>query len=89
VDDRPGIFFKGTFDLANAVDTFLDLSGYQKGLVWVNGHNLGRYWNIGPQSRLYCPAGFLKRGANDIVVLDLHQLRPADVAGFAELEPAK
>jgi beta-galactosidase GanA len=86
VDDRPGIFFRGTFDLAETADTFLDLSGYQKGLVWVNGHNLGRYWNIGPQKRLYCPAGWLKRGANDIVVLDLHQLQPAPVAGFAELD---
>jgi beta-galactosidase len=86
IDERPGIFFRGTFDLADTADTFLDLSGYQKGLVWVNSHNLGRYWNIGPQKRLYCPAGFLKRGANDIVVLDLHQTQPATVAGFTELE---
>jgi beta-galactosidase len=55
-------------------------------LVWVNGHNLGRYWNIGPQHRLYCPAGWLKRGANEIVVLDLHQLQAAPVAGFVEME---
>jgi beta-galactosidase len=87
VDDRPGIFFRGTFDLAQPSDTFLDLSGYQKGLVWVNGHNLGRYWNIGPQQRLYCPAGWLNRGANEIVVLDLHQLLAAPVAGFAALKP--
>lgn len=53
-----------------------------------NGHHLGRYWNIGPQKRLYCPAGWLKRGANEIVVLDLHPLLAAPVAGFAELEPA-
>jgi beta-galactosidase len=86
VDERPGIFFKGTFDLAATADTFLDLSGYRKGLVWVNGHNLGRYWNIGPQMRLYCPAGWLKRGANEIVVLDLHQLQAAPVAGFVEME---
>jgi beta-galactosidase len=88
VDERPGIFFKGTFELAETADTYLDLSGYQKGLVWVNGHNLGRYWNIGPQRRLYCPAVWLRRGANQIVVLDLHQLQAAPVAGFAELQPA-
>ena len=86
VDERPGIFFRGTFDLSEPADTFLDLSEYQKGLVWVNGHNLGRYWNLGPQKRLYCPAGWLRRGQNQILVLDLHQLRPAAVTGFAELE---
>ena len=86
VDDRPGIFFRGTFSLAEPADTYLDLAGYQKGLVWVNGHNLGRYWNIGPQKRLYCPAGWLRRGTNEIVVLDLHQLQPAAVAGFTELD---
>ena len=84
VDDRPGIFFRGTFTLKETADTFFDLSGYQKGLAWVNGHNLGRYWNIGPQQRLYCPAGWLKAGTNEIVVLDLHQLQPAAVAGFAD-----
>lgn len=84
--DRPGIFFRGTFDLSETADTFLDLSGYQKGLIWVNGHNLGRYWTIGPQKRLYCPAGWLRHGANDIVVLDLHQFEPATVAGFPRSE---
>ena len=88
IEDRPGIFFRGTFDLAETADTYFDLSGYQKGLVWINGHNLGRYWKIGPQQRLYCPAGWLKRGANEIVVLDLHQVQPAPVAGFPELETA-
>ena len=39
--------------------------------MWVNGHLLGRYWYIGPQERLYCPAEFLKKGKNEIVVLDL------------------
>ena len=53
-------------------DTFLDMSGWHKGYVWVNGHLLGRYWNIGPQLRLYCPAEFLRKGNNAIEVLDLH-----------------
>lgn len=86
VDERPGVFFRGSFDLTEPADTFLDLSGYRKGIVWVNGHNLGRYWDIGPQKRLYCPAPWLRAGRNEIVVLDLHQLEPATVAGFPAQE---
>jgi hypothetical protein len=78
---RPGGFFRGSFQLSDVADTYLDLSRYQKGYVWVNGHNLGRYWNIGPQQRLYCPAPWLRRGANDIIVLDLHQTQPSPIAG--------
>jgi hypothetical protein len=85
--ERPGIFFRGTFHLKQPADTFFDLSGYQKGLVWVNGHNLGRYWRIGPQQRLYCPANWLRTGLNELVAFDLHQTQPAAVAGFPELEP--
>ena len=74
--DRPGGFFKGNFELDEVADTFLDLSNYQKGYVWLNGHNLGRYyWNIGPQQRLSCPASWLKRGTNEIIVLDFASVR--------------
>ncbi len=72
-DTRPGIFFRGTFRVDKPADTFLDMTGYRKGVVWVNGHNLGRYWDIGPQHRLYCPASWLKTGENQVVVFDLHQ----------------
>ncbi|SFD51225.1 beta-galactosidase [Chitinophaga sp. CF118] len=84
--NRPGQFFKGTFSLATTGDTYLDLSAFKKGLVWVNGHNLGRYWEIGPQKRLYCPATWLNKGANEIVVFDLHQLDAATVTGEKTLE---
>lgn len=70
-DARPGTFFRGTFSLDRTADTFIDLSGYKKGVVWVNGHNLGRFWDIGPQTKLYCPASWLRTGENAIVVLDL------------------
>ncbi len=80
-DHRPGGFFKGRFELNTVADTFLDLSNYQKGCIWVNGHNLGRYWNIGPQQRLYCPAPWFKRGANEIILLDLHQTEPKPIVG--------
>ena len=78
---RPGGIFRGEFKLDSVADTYLDLSAYQKGVVWVNGHNLGRYWNIGPQQRLYCPAPWLKRGTNTIVVLDLVMTQPQPIQG--------
>jgi beta-galactosidase GanA len=67
-------------------DTYLDLGGWKKGVVWVNGHNLGRYWEIGPQKRLYCPASFLKQGRNEMIIFDLHQMAPAAVRGAKTLE---
>ncbi len=84
--DKPGNFFRGRFEIQNVGDTYLDMSGWRKGVVWVNGRNLGRYWEIGPQKRLFCPAPFLKKGTNEIVVFDLHVLRAAPVAGFTGLE---
>jgi beta-galactosidase len=80
-----GIFFKGSFDLQQTGDTYFDMSKYSKGIVYVNGHNLGRYWNIGPQQRLYCPASWLKKGSNEIIVFDLHQQTAETVSGEREL----
>lgn len=82
-----GMFFTGTFTIENIADTYLDMSNYSKGVVWVNGHNLGRFWNKGPQFRLYCPAPFLKKGDNKIILFDLHQLQPAPVKGSKTLYP--
>lgn len=82
---KPGQFFKATFSLDKTGDTYIDMSAYKKGIVWVNGHNLGRYWEIGPQKRLYCPAPWLKKGANEIVVFDLHQEAAAPVSGAATM----
>lgn len=64
-------FYKGHFDLRTTGDTFLDLRGWGKGAVWVNGHALGRFWNIGPQQTLYLPAPFLKKGSNEVLVFSL------------------
>jgi len=74
--DKPGMFFNGSFELKKVADTYLDMKNYQKGFTWVNGHNLGRYWNKGPQTRLYCPACWLKPGKNEVLVFDLHQTEP-------------
>jgi beta-galactosidase len=51
------------------------MTEWGKGSVWINGHNLGRYWNIGPQQTLYIPAEWLKQGENEIVVLELIHAR--------------
>lgn len=61
---------RGTFELAKVGDVFLDMRGWGKGIVFVNGHNLGRFWYIGPQQTLYCPGVWLKKGKNEIVVLE-------------------
>ncbi|MBX7185865.1 MAG: beta-galactosidase [Vicinamibacteria bacterium] len=78
---RPGRFFRGTFRLDKPADTFLDMTGYGKGVVWVNGHNLGRFWDIGPQKHLYCPAPLLKAGENVVVVLELIKTEPSPLRG--------
>jgi len=61
---------RGTFSLSELGDTFLDMRAWGKGVVFVNGHNLGRYWNIGPQQTLYLPGVWLKKGRNEIVVFE-------------------
>jgi len=81
-----GIFFKGNFTLSETGDTYFDLGRYKKGMVYVNGHNLGRYWNIGPQQHLYCPASWLKKGDNEIIVFDLFQQQSKEIKGVKTLE---
>ncbi|WP_206995293.1 glycoside hydrolase family 35 protein [Trinickia mobilis] len=79
---KAGLFFRATVSLDTAGDTYLDMSNWTKGMVWVNGHNLGRYWNIGPQLRLYCPAPWLQQGENVVTIFDLHQIeaKPVELA---------
>ncbi len=68
---RAPAFWRASVNIGVPGDCFLDLRPWGKGCVWVNGHNLGRYWNIGPQQTMYVPAPWLKRGDNEIVILDL------------------
>jgi beta-galactosidase GanA len=84
--NKPGIFFKGNFSLITTGDTFFDISNFKKGVVWVNGHNLGRFWDIGPQKRLYCPASWIKLGMNEIIIFDIHQKEGKPVSGKTTLE---
>ncbi len=85
-DDRPGVFFIGLLHLDSVADSYIDMSSFRKGVVWVNGHNLGRYWNVGPQLRLYCPASWLKKGGNEVVVLDLLKTDAGSIRGVTTLE---
>jgi len=62
---------KGTFTLNDTGDTYLDMSSWGKGCVWINGHSLGRYWQKGPQQTLYIPVEWLKKGSNEIVVFEM------------------
>lgn len=84
--DKPGIFFKGNFFINKSGDTYIDVSNYKKGIVWINGHNLGRYWDIGPQKRLYCPESWLMEGLNEIIIFDLHETGPKPAFGFKTME---
>jgi hypothetical protein len=65
--------FKGEFTInTDPLDTFLDMKGWTKGIVFINGANIGRYWNIGPQGTLYVPAPLLKKGVNKLLIFELH-----------------
>lgn len=66
----PG-WYKSNFYLDKVGDTHLNMEDWKKGMVWVNGHNLGRYWQIGPQQTLYVPGSWLKKGENEIIVFSI------------------
>jgi len=72
---------KGTFNLTDIGDTYLDLSKWGKGCVWVNGHNLGKYWNIGPTQTIYVPAPWLKKGENNITIFEELKYNKTDLKG--------
>lgn len=74
---------KGTFTLKETADTYLDMQKWGKGMVWVNGNNLGKYWEVGPQQTLYLPAEWLKKGKNEIVVLELNKPEQTTLSGLA------
>ena len=88
--DAPSLYV-GKLDVSDETpsDTFLDMTTWTKGIAWVNGHNLGRFWSIGPQQTLYVPGCWLRKGGNEIVVLDFFGPRgkcEVDFAGKAVLD---
>ena len=64
-------FAEGSFTLKQVGDTFLDTRALGMGAVWINGHALGRFWDIGPQATLYVPGVWLRKGRNDVVIFEL------------------
>ena len=81
-DGRSGGHYRAVVELDAVADTFIDMSKWVKGTVYVNGINIGRYWNIGPQLSLYCPAPFLRKGANTIDVVELELSEPQPIRGL-------
>jgi beta-galactosidase len=79
----PG-WHRATFNLNETGDTFLDVSTWGKGMVWINGNNLGRFWKIGPQQTLFVPGIWLKKGLNELVILDVDQPSKRIVEGLRE-----
>jgi beta-galactosidase len=77
-------FWRGEFTLRTTGDTFLDVRGWGKGVVWLNGHCLGRFWDIGPTQTMYVPGPWLRTGVNHVVVLDLVGPRQPMLAGLAK-----
>jgi beta-galactosidase len=71
-EDIPA-YHRGHFTANEQADTFLKVPG-KKGVCWINGFNLGRYWEIGPQRTLYVPAPLIRKGRNEIIILELHRL---------------
>ena len=65
-------FLKGEFEIGEIGDFFIKTDGFTKGVIFINGFNIGRYWNIGPQNKLYVPHSILKEGKNEIIVFELH-----------------
>lgn len=75
--------FRGQFIIVGKVlPTYFDMSKYTKGFLFVNGFNLGRFWKVGPQFRLYCPASFLKSGVNIVDVVDIEQTQSQPISSF-------
>jgi beta-galactosidase len=86
--------WRGEIMIDKVGDVFLDVSKWGKGVVWINGHCIGRYWNIGPTQTMYIPAPWLKKGANKVLILDLLGPEEAVLKGMDkpilnELKPGK
>lgn len=69
VENQPS-FSQFELVIEEVADTFIDMTGWGKGVVYINGYNIGRYWEVGPQYKLYVPAPLLKEGQNEIIVFE-------------------
>ncbi|GMQ62248.1 glycoside hydrolase family 35 protein [Vallitalea maricola] len=71
-EQRTPCFYKGSFNIDEIADTFILMDNWKKGIVYINGFNLGRYWEKVPQRTLYVPAPILRMGRNEVVIFELH-----------------
>ena len=78
------VFYKGYFSIDEAKDTFLKTDNFTKGFVMINGFNIGRYWEIGPQKTLYIPASLLKKGENEIVIFESDGIKGTPEVEFVD-----
>ena len=76
--------YRGYFEVDKAEDTFIDMTSWKKGIVLINGYNLGRYWRVGPQQTLYIPNPLLKKGKNEVIVFELEEPASGLQAKFVE-----
>ena len=72
------VFYRGTFQVDEPADTFLNPTGLKHGIVFLNGFNVGRYWTIGPQLTLYVPAPILKKGTNELIIFEADDVADID-----------
>ncbi|MHC5375584.1 glycoside hydrolase family 35 protein [Enterococcus sp. LJL120] len=82
-DYRQPSFYKFEVELAEPRDSFIDCSHYGKGIVAINGFNLGRYWQLGPTQYLYCPKEFLQQGLNQIIIFETEGVK-IDTLSFSD-----
>lgn len=78
------VFLRGFLEVDEAKDTFIKLDNFTKGFVTVNGFNIGRYWEIGPQRTLYIPASLLRQGKNEIIVFESDGLKGTPEVEFCD-----
>lgn len=79
------VFYRGEFNVDTVGDTYLDMTGWGKCMVWVNGINLGRFWAIGPQYTLYMPGCWMNEGANEVIVMDIEPTGHHSIKGVTEM----
>jgi beta-galactosidase len=86
IADRMGKrgYYRGYFNINKVGDTFINVETWGKGQVYVNGHALGRFWGIGPQQTLYTPGCWLKKGKNEIIILDVVGPNTCEVEGLSK-----
>ncbi len=82
INTETPIIKKGSFIISKTGDTYLDFSNWGKGIAWINGHNLGKYWSIGPQQTLYVPKEWLKEGNNEIIIFEMQKPNINELKGI-------